>query len=175
MIREASTWILQADQMVRPKWYSSAQMQALNPALVMFLIPFNNLVLYPALRRGGVDVRPLRRMGFGFASRVSRRSRPAPSSSQSTAAMQFQSPGRCCLCAVDFGEALVSLGDGTRVRVQLGAALQGVIMAFWRRYPIQDHFRDSGEWGWSLSTIRSQRVLAVVSSRSTLAYCCQII
>ena len=28
-----------------------AQMQALNPLLVMLLIPFNNLVLYPALRR----------------------------------------------------------------------------------------------------------------------------
>ena len=53
--------------MVKPKWYSSAQMQALNPALVMILIPFNNLVLYPALRRWGVDVTPLRRMGFGIA------------------------------------------------------------------------------------------------------------
>jgi proton-dependent oligopeptide transporter, POT family len=46
-----STWILQAAQMVRPKWYSSARMQALNRALVVILIPFNNLVLYPALRR----------------------------------------------------------------------------------------------------------------------------
>ena len=26
-------------------------MQALNPLLVMLLIPFNNLVLYPALRK----------------------------------------------------------------------------------------------------------------------------
>jgi proton-dependent oligopeptide transporter, POT family len=57
MIREASKWILQADQMVRLKWYSSAQMKALNPALVMIVIPFNNLVLYPALRRWGRDVR----------------------------------------------------------------------------------------------------------------------
>ncbi len=29
-------------------------MQALNPPLVMLLIPFNNLVLYPALRRVGL-------------------------------------------------------------------------------------------------------------------------
>ena len=29
-------------------------MQALNPLLVMLLIPFNNLVLYPALRRTGL-------------------------------------------------------------------------------------------------------------------------
>jgi POT family proton-dependent oligopeptide transporter len=42
-------------------------MQALNPALVMILIPFNNLVLYPALRRWGVVVTPLWRIGFGIA------------------------------------------------------------------------------------------------------------
>ena len=52
--------------MVRPKWYSSAQTQALNPAHVMILIPFDNLLLYPALRRWRVDVTPLRRMGFGI-------------------------------------------------------------------------------------------------------------
>ena len=42
-------------------------MQALNPALVMILIPFNNLVLYPALRRLGYDLTPLRRMTAGIA------------------------------------------------------------------------------------------------------------
>jgi POT family proton-dependent oligopeptide transporter len=57
----------QADQMVKPKRYASPQMQALNPALVMILIPFNNLVPYPALRRWGVAVTPLRRMGYDIA------------------------------------------------------------------------------------------------------------
>ena len=33
--------------------FQAAQMQAFNPALVMILIPFNNLVLYPWLRRRG--------------------------------------------------------------------------------------------------------------------------
>ena len=42
-------------------------MQALNPALVMLLIPFNNLVLYPLLRRIGFEPTALRRMGFGIA------------------------------------------------------------------------------------------------------------
>jgi len=42
-------------------------MQALNPALVMLLIPFNNLVLYPALRRFGIEVTALRRMTAGIA------------------------------------------------------------------------------------------------------------
>ena len=53
--QKASTWVLQADQMAKPHWFQSAQMQALNPALVMILIPFNNLVLYPALRRFGFE------------------------------------------------------------------------------------------------------------------------
>ena len=49
--QKASTWVLQADAMTKPSWFQPSQMQALNPVLVMLLIPFNNLVLYPALRR----------------------------------------------------------------------------------------------------------------------------
>ena len=41
-------------------------MQALNPLLVMLLIPFNNLVLYPALRRRGWEPTALRRMTAGI-------------------------------------------------------------------------------------------------------------
>ena len=65
--QKASTWVLQADQMVKPEWFQSSMMQALNPALVMILIPFNNLVLYPLLERSGVKVTALRRMGAGIA------------------------------------------------------------------------------------------------------------
>ena len=42
-------------------------MQALNPALVMILIPFNNLVLFPLLRRRGYEPTALRRMTIGMA------------------------------------------------------------------------------------------------------------
>jgi POT family proton-dependent oligopeptide transporter len=74
--QKASTWILQGNAMVMPHdqpWWPSwlvrepAQMQALNPLLVMLLIPFNNLVLYPFLRRRGVEPTALRRMGSGIA------------------------------------------------------------------------------------------------------------
>ncbi len=73
--QKASTWIIQGNAMVMPHeqwWWPSwlvkapAQMQALNPLLVMLLIPFNNLVLYPALRRMGIEVTALRRMGVGI-------------------------------------------------------------------------------------------------------------
>lgn len=65
--QKASTWVLQAGGMAKPDWFQPAQMQALNPALVMILIPFNNLVLYPFLRSRGFAPTPLRRMTAGIA------------------------------------------------------------------------------------------------------------
>ena len=65
--QKASTWVLQADAMNKPSWFQPSQMQALNPMLVMLLIPFNNLVLYPALKRIGYELTALRRMTAGIA------------------------------------------------------------------------------------------------------------
>ena len=74
--QKASTWVLQGYEMVMPNhlwWWPSwlvkdaAQMQALNPLLVMLLIPFNNIVLYPALRRMGYEPTALRRITLGIA------------------------------------------------------------------------------------------------------------
>jgi POT family proton-dependent oligopeptide transporter len=87
--QKASTWVLQANGMIPFQWFDPeklratsplladvfgrfskiepSQMQMFNPALVMLLIPFNNLVLYPALRRLGLEVTALRRMGAGIA------------------------------------------------------------------------------------------------------------
>ncbi|WFC43582.1 oligopeptide:H+ symporter [Pseudoxanthomonas sp. SE1] len=73
--QKASTWVLQGQTMRIPHdawWWPSklvvtaGQMQALNPIMVMLLIPFNNLVLYPLLRRLGYEPTALRRMGFGI-------------------------------------------------------------------------------------------------------------
>jgi POT family proton-dependent oligopeptide transporter len=65
--QKASTWVLQANDMTKPEWFQPAQMQALNPALVMLLIPFNNLVVYPFLRRFGIEPTALRKMTVGIA------------------------------------------------------------------------------------------------------------
>jgi POT family proton-dependent oligopeptide transporter len=74
--QKASTWVLQGKTMMIPHeawWWPSwlvreaGQMQALNPLLVMLLVPFNYLVLYPLLERAGFKVTALRRMGFGIA------------------------------------------------------------------------------------------------------------
>jgi POT family proton-dependent oligopeptide transporter len=65
--QKASTWVLQANSMSKPAWLKPAQMQALNPALVMILIPFNNLVVFPWMRRRGWQPTALRRMTAGIA------------------------------------------------------------------------------------------------------------
>jgi POT family proton-dependent oligopeptide transporter len=65
--QKASTWVVQAGSMVKPSWFKPAQMQALNPALVMIIIPFNNLVVFPWLRRRGWEPTALRRMTAGIA------------------------------------------------------------------------------------------------------------
>jgi POT family proton-dependent oligopeptide transporter len=65
--QKASTWVLQGAQMAKPGWFHEAQMQALNPMLVLLLIPFNNLVLFPVMRRLGIEPTALRRMGAGIA------------------------------------------------------------------------------------------------------------
>jgi POT family proton-dependent oligopeptide transporter len=65
--QKASTWVLQAGSMTKPSWFAPAQMQALNPALVMIIIPFNNLVLWPALRKRGREPSQLGKMGLGIA------------------------------------------------------------------------------------------------------------
>ncbi len=73
--QKASTWIVQANAMTSPVlnlfgWEFQvlpAQMQALNPLLVMLLIPFNNFAVFPLLRAIGIEPTALRRMTAGIA------------------------------------------------------------------------------------------------------------
>jgi len=87
--QKASTWVLQGKAMQPWHLFDAAalresspllatifghfatiepsQMQALNPLFVMLLIPFNNLVLFPALKKAGFEVTALRRMTLGIA------------------------------------------------------------------------------------------------------------
>jgi len=67
--QKASLWVYQGNTMEQPTWFEPAQMQLVNPALVMLIIPFNNLVVFPWLkkRRGGRDLTSLGRMTTGMA------------------------------------------------------------------------------------------------------------
>jgi POT family proton-dependent oligopeptide transporter len=130
--QKASTWILQADQMVKPEWFHSAQMQALNPALVMILIPFNNLVLYPMLRRLGFEPTPLRRMGFGIGV--------TGLAWVAAGAIQLSIDGGDAVSVtwqvlpyalLTFGEVLVSATGIEFAYSQAPKSMKGVIMALW--------------------------------------------
>ncbi|MFZ6873584.1 oligopeptide:H+ symporter [Undibacterium sp. Di27W] len=130
--QKASTWVLQADQMTKPSWFQSAQMQALNPLLVMLLIPFNNLVLYPLLKRMGVELTALRRMGLGIAF--------SGVAWIVVGFMQLAIDGGNALtitwqilpyALLTFGEVLVSATGLEFAYSQAPLAMKGVIMSFW--------------------------------------------
>ena len=68
--QKASTWVVQARSMnlrIGPINFEPSQMQLVNPALVMLLIPFTTGILYPAFKRMGWELTPLRRMPIGLA------------------------------------------------------------------------------------------------------------
>ena len=130
--QKASTWVLQADAMSKPSWFQSSQMQALNPALVMLLIPFNNLVLYPAMRRRGYEPTALRRMTAGIAL--------AGAAWIVVGTMQVVLNGGNAFSIVwqvlpyallTLGEVLVSATGLEFAYSQAPLAMKGVIMAFW--------------------------------------------
>jgi proton-dependent oligopeptide transporter, POT family len=67
--QHGSSWILQAENMDRKIFditVDPSQVAALNPLLVMLLIPFANGVLYPAAERLGFNATPLRIMTAGM-------------------------------------------------------------------------------------------------------------
>jgi POT family proton-dependent oligopeptide transporter len=130
--QKASTWVLQADAMTKPSWFQSSQMQALNPALVMLLIPFNNLVLYPALRRRGYEPTALRRMTAGIAfagmSWIVVGGMQVVLNSGNAFSIAWQMLPYALLT---LGEVLVSATGLEFAYSQAPLAMKGAIMAFW--------------------------------------------
>ena len=130
--QKASTWVIQGAEMTKPGWFQPAQMQALNPALVMILIPFNNLVLYPWLKRLGFAPTALRRMTAGIAF--------SGLAWIAVGAFQVVMDGGEAMSIVwqvlpyallTFGEVLVSATGLEFAYSQAPQAMKGVIMSFW--------------------------------------------
>jgi len=139
--QKASTWIIQGREMVIPHdapWWPSwlvqdaAQMQALNPLLVMLLIPFNNLVLFPLLERAGLRVTALRKMGGGIAisglSWVIAALLQLEIDSGAEVSLAWQGLPYLLLT---FSEILVSATALEFAYSQAPHAMKGTIMAFW--------------------------------------------
>lgn len=138
--QKASTWIVQANAMTQPTislfgssfQFVPAQMQALNPMLVMLLIPFNNLVLYPALRRFGFEPTPLRRITFGIGftalAWVVIGAIQVTMDNGTPTSMAWQILPYAILT---LGEVLVSATGLEFAYSQSPPSMKGVIMAFW--------------------------------------------
>ncbi|MBS0459383.1 MULTISPECIES: MFS transporter [Thermomonas] len=139
--QKASTWVIQGKAMSIPHalwWWPSwlvqeaGQMQALNPLLIMLLIPFNNIVLYPVLRRLGYQPTPLRRMGWGimFAgiAWVIAGLLQLQIDNGVPTSLAWQTWPYLLLT---FGEVLVSATALEFAYSQATAGMKGVIMAFW--------------------------------------------
>jgi len=68
-----SSWVLQAEKMdlqVGGFELAPAQLQALNPVLVLLLVPFFTVFLFPRLERSGALVGPLAKMRIGMIATV---------------------------------------------------------------------------------------------------------
>lgn len=130
--QKASTWVIQGNAMTKPAWFVSSQMQALNPALVMLLIPFNNLVLYPALHRFGWEPTALRRMTAGIAFSglawiVIGGIQVAMDGGDAMSIVWQVLP----YALLTFGEVLVSATGLEFAYSQAPQAMKGVVMSFW--------------------------------------------
>jgi len=130
--QKASTWLFQGEKMTATWGILPAQMQALNPALVMLIIPFNNFVVYPWLRRRGKEPSQLGRMALGIAL--------AGVSWIVVGVIQLAIDGGAALSIIwqllpyallTAGEVLVSATGLEFAYSQAPASMKGAIMSFW--------------------------------------------
>lgn len=137
--QKASTWIVQANAMTTQVsilgWSFDvipAQMQALNPLLVMILIPFNNFALFPLLRKFGIEPSPLRRMTAGIvlsaAAWVVVGNLQVAIDGGDPISIAWQIAPYALLT---LGEVLVSATGLEFAYSQAPASMKGVIMALW--------------------------------------------
>jgi len=137
--QKASTWIVQANAMTTQVsvfgWSFEvipAQMQALNPLLVMILIPVNNLLLFPLLRKLGIEPSPLRRMTAGIvlsaAAWIVVGNLQVALDAGDPVSIAWQIAPYALLT---LGEVLVSATGLEFAYSQAPASMKGVIMALW--------------------------------------------
>jgi POT family proton-dependent oligopeptide transporter len=133
--QKASAWIVQAKQMnlqVGLWTFEPSQLQFINPALVMLLIPFATGVAYPAFERLGYPLKPLRRMTIGLffaaASFVLVALIQVALDQGSRLSVLWQAVPYVVLT---LGEILVSTTGLEFAYTQAPGEMKGTIMSFW--------------------------------------------
>jgi POT family proton-dependent oligopeptide transporter len=137
--QKASTWIVQANTMTTQVnllgWSFDvipAQMQALNPLLVMILIPLNNIALFPLMRKLGIEPTALRRMTAGIvlsaAAWIVVGNLQVALDAGDAVSIAWQIAPYALLT---LGEVLVSATGLEFAYSQAPSSMKGVIMALW--------------------------------------------
>jgi POT family proton-dependent oligopeptide transporter len=133
--QKASTWVVQAKSMdlsIGPWSFEPAQMQIVNPLLVMLMIPLATGVLYPLSSRLGYEPTPLRRMTIGMAvgslSYVVAGMINIPVAAGETLSVLWQLPPYVLLTTA---EILVSVTGLEFAYSQAPREMKGTIMSFW--------------------------------------------
>ncbi|HEY0708582.1 MAG TPA: MFS transporter, partial [Polyangia bacterium] len=133
--QKGSAWVLQAMRMdlgIGPFVFEASQLQFVNPALVLILIPLCTGVIYPACARAGYALTPLRRMTIGMFL--------AGSSFVMVALIERQLDQGARLSvlwqlgpyvALTLGEVLVSTTGLEFAYTQAPREMKGVIQSFW--------------------------------------------
>ena len=143
--------------------FQPAQMQAFNPLFVMILIPFNNLVLYPWLRKRGWEPTALRKMTAGILF--------SAFAWIAAGILQLQIEGSAVksisifwqllpYVLLTFGEVLVSATGLEFAYSQAPLPMKGVIMSFWNLATTVGNL-------WVLlvdAAIRNKRVIGSIES-----------
>ncbi len=130
----SSAWVLQAENMNR-QWlgidWLPSQIQALNPVLVMLLIPLSQFVVYPAINRV-FRLTPLRKIGIGLFVMAAGFGLSAvvqgwiDDGSKPTIAWQF-----VAYCIITAAEIMVSITGLEFSYSQAPKSMKSVIMAVW--------------------------------------------
>lgn len=133
--QQGSTWVLQGEKMNREVLgfhLEASQLQALNPIMVMALIPIFTYLVYPAVERLGIRVTPLRKMATGMvlagASFVAVGLIQAVLDSGHSISVAWQIvPYLIITCS----EVMISITGLEFAYTQAPRALKSTIMSFW--------------------------------------------
>ncbi|MGK3964816.1 POT family MFS transporter [Sorangium sp. So ce118] len=133
--QKGSTWVVQATRMdldVLGYRLAPSQLMALNPLMVMLIIPFNTMILYPALERRGVRLSALGRMTAGMAvaglSFVAVAAIELAMTSGSQLSVLWQAAP---YLLITFAEVLVSTTGLEFAYSQAPREMKSTIMSFW--------------------------------------------
>ncbi|WP_437930383.1 POT family MFS transporter [Sorangium sp. So ce291] len=133
--QKGSTWVVQATRMdldVLGYRLAPSQLMALNPLMVMLIIPLNTMILYPALERRGFRLSALGRMTAGMAiaglSFVAVAAIELAMTSGSRPSVLWQAAP---YLLITFAEVLVSTTGLEFAYSQAPREMKSTIMSFW--------------------------------------------